>query len=131
MARSAIRPSLLLVALLFGFWGCSKNSPPLVPVSGKVQSEGKGVAGVTVQFTPDPTKNPNGYTAQGSTGTDGSFTLKTPPHGDGASPGWYRVTVAGYGNKQRFSSKYTRFDKTPLVVEVPQGGKNDMVLKVD
>lgn len=131
MARCVIRPSLVLAALVLGLWGCSKNSPPLVPVSGKVLSDGKGVPAVTVQFTPDSVKNPNGHTAQASTGTDGSFTLKTPPYGDGASPGWYRVTVAGYGNKQKFSSKYTRFDKTPLVVEIPQGGKSDMVLKVD
>jgi hypothetical protein len=131
MALSALRPSLVMVVLLLALSGCSKNSPPLVPVSGKVQSDGKGVPGVVVQFTPDSTKNPKGFTAQASTGADGSFTLKTPPYGDGASPGWYRVTVAGYGNRQPFSSKYTRFDKSPLVVEIPQGGKSDVVLKVD
>jgi hypothetical protein len=131
MALSAIRPSLAMIALLFVLSGCSKNSPPLVPVSGKVLSDGKGVPSVIVQFTPDPSKNPKGYTAQASTGADGSFTLKTPPYGDGAQPGWYRVTVTGYGGKQNFSSKYTQFNKTPLVVEVPQGGKSDVVLKVD
>jgi hypothetical protein len=122
---------LLTVALVFTVWGCSKNSPPLVPVSGKVLGDGKGVAAVAVQFIPDPAKNPNGYTAQANTGADGAFTLKTPPYGDGASPGWYRVTVTSYGGKRSFPMKYTRFDKTPLIVEIPQGGKADLVLKVD
>jgi hypothetical protein len=85
-----------------------------------------------VQFTPDPAKNKQGRTAVGQTGADGSFRLQTPPYGEGALPGTYRVTVAGYpGQKMPFPSKYSLLDKTTLVVDIPQGGKQDLVLKLD
>jgi hypothetical protein len=131
MALIVLRPRVFCLAFLLCVGSCSKNSIPLAPVSGNVQHEGKGLAGVVVHFVPDPSKNKNGHIAQGYTGADGSFSLKTPPHGDGAAPGWYRVTVTGYGGKQSFPSRFTLPDKTPLVVEIPQGGKSDVVLKVD
>ena len=131
MSLPAIRAKLVMAALVVAVSGCSKNPPPLVAASGKVQSNGKGVPNAVVQFIPDLSKNPNGCAAQATTDAEGAFSLKTPPHGDGASPGWYRVTVVGYGDKLRFAKKYTQFDKTPFLIEIPQGGKRDVLLKVD
>jgi hypothetical protein len=90
------------------------------------------VANVTLQLTPDPVKTRDGLTAVAQTGEDGSFRLKTPPHGEGAIPGFYRVTVTGYpGQKVAFAARYTRLDKTTLFVEIPPGGATDLVLKLD
>jgi hypothetical protein len=121
-----------MLALVLPFAGCGKKAPPLVPAGGTVQAKGKPVAHVTLQFTPDPVKNRDGHTAMAQTGEDGSFRLQTPPYGEGAVVGTYRVTVTGYpGQKVPFSSIYTRLDKTTLVVEIPQGGKSDLVLKLE
>jgi hypothetical protein len=119
------------IVVVFAAVGCSKN-PHLVPAAGTIQAQGQPVANATVQFTPDPVKNPSGFSATAQVGDDGAFRLQTPPHGEGAMPGSYRVTVTGYpGQKLSFPSKYTRLDQTTLLVEIPPEGKSDLILKLD
>lgn len=126
---SLVRPRLGILVLLAAF-GCSKTAPPLVPVAGKVEYRGKPVTDVTVQFVPDTAKNQQGMTATAQTSNDGSFRLQTPPHGDGALPGIYRITLVAYPGKQPFPVRYSRSDKTTLIVEIPQEGKNDLAIKL-
>jgi hypothetical protein len=134
MSRISLWRGLLGAALVAAgpvVSGCSKAPLPLVPVAGKVTYLGKPVADVSVQFVPDPAKNPQGQPAVGQTGADGAFRLQTPNHGNGALAGAYRVTVTGYPGRHTIPAKYSRHDKTPLGVEIPQGGKEDLQLKLE
>lgn len=131
MSVPSVCRGIVYFALALAVGGCS-SKPALVPAAGKVEANGKAVANATLQFTPDAVKNPQGRTALAQTGDDGSFQLQTPPDGQGALPGAYRVTITVYpGQKIPFPSKYTRLDKTTLLVEIPQGGKSDLVIKLD
>lgn len=125
------RLCLVAVPLLIAC-GCSSGPPGLVPAAGKVEFGGKPVADASLAFIPDTAKNPQGRSASAQTDAQGAFKLQTAPRGEGALPGTYRVTVNLYpGQKIPFSPDYTRLDKTTLIVEIPQGGKSDLVLKLD
>src|SRR5438067_1909532 len=123
MSGASRRCGLLLLGLVVVVGGgCGKPPPPLVPVAGRVLYRNKPVAGVNLQFVPDISKGEQGPTANGRTGADGSFRLQTPPYGEGAVKGFYRVTIAGYPGSKTVPTRYGRHDQTPLNVEVPEGG---------
>jgi hypothetical protein len=116
--------SLLIVLLPLGasLLGCQGPAPPnLVPVGGQVKYKQRPLSGATICFIPDITKgNRNGLQATGQTTQDGSFTLQTYPHGDGAMVGFYRVTCIVFGGVA-VPQKYRNATQTPLVVEVKEG----------
>jgi hypothetical protein len=71
---------------------CAKSGPKLYPVRGKVLYLDKAPEGATVVFqltgnAPDAPK-PTGVVA-----ADGTFSLKTHPHGEGAPAGEYGVLI--------------------------------------
>jgi hypothetical protein len=107
--------------------GCQgPAAPKLVPVGGQVQYKQRPLSGATICFIPDITKgNRNGLQATGQTTQDGSFTLQTYPHGDGAMVGFYKVTCIVFGGVA-VPQKYRNATQTPLVVEVKEG--NDHLL---
>jgi hypothetical protein len=83
-------PVFAAAAVLLG--SCGSSGPKLHPVSGKVLFEGNPVEGAAVVFVPDTGDlKPSGRTA-----ADGSFTLSTYPHGDGAPAGSYVVLITLY-----------------------------------
>jgi hypothetical protein len=59
---------------------------------------------------------------------DGSFTLRTYPHGDGAMLGPYKVTISLGRDTSRKLAKYTRQNDTPFHIDVPPEGIADLVL---
>jgi hypothetical protein len=130
MSRFSLGSAILFVLLLVGGSGCGKRPASLVPVAGKVQLGGKPVKNATIQFVPDPQTNKDGFPATSLTGEDGSFKLQTPPYGDGAAPGAYKVIVLGYPGKAVIPEKYTRIDKT-LSVEIKPGGDDKLLIKLD
>lgn len=82
-------------ATLLGLFlaGCShSDSPELAPVRGTVTYKGKPLAGGTIVFAPDPTRNTPGPLAHAEIQTDGTYQLKSG-EAAGAAPGWHRVTV--------------------------------------
>jgi hypothetical protein len=119
---------LTLALLALGLSGCSKG-PALVPVAGKVVHNGKGVCPGSVQF--QPVEGSGGQTASGLLHEDGSFTLRTlqdqQPR-DGAAPGKYKVTLSLGGGTTHALAKYTQLSTTTVEVEVPPGGKKDLVI---
>ncbi|MBP3957248.1 carboxypeptidase regulatory-like domain-containing protein [Gemmata sp. G18] len=64
----------------------------LVPVRGKVLTDGNPAAGATVRFHPRNAA-PGALTPVAKTGPDGSFELTTYENQDGAPPGEYDVTL--------------------------------------
>jgi hypothetical protein len=98
-----------------------------------------------------------GFTANGTTGADGSFTLHTQNYGPGALPGEYKVTVQLFAKVERelpqpgdiaavrklmkataeekarkvphLPAVYGDVQKTPLTCRVPPEGKVNLDLK--
>jgi hypothetical protein len=74
---------------------CGSGGPKLYPVSGKVFYLDKPAEGATVVLVPAGGSD-NGLRPTGPVEADGSFTLSTHPHGDGAPEGDYLVAVTWY-----------------------------------
>lgn len=108
--------------------GCG-GGPKLAPVRGRVlYADGRPVTAASVCFTPDATKGNTGQLATGLLELDGTFALRTHPHGEGAILGPYRVTVSLGRGTPRKLAKYTRADATPFQIDVPPEGLTDLVL---
>jgi hypothetical protein len=119
--------SLLLVLLLAG---CGKESAvQLVPVHGRATLGQKVLGRVTIQLVPDDRKGTHAPTGVGQTDEDGVFRITTPPHGEGAVPGHYKVTVTSYPGKD-VPQSYADPRTTPLRVEIPSGGLENWDLKL-
>jgi hypothetical protein len=112
--------------------GCNNNQAPprLVPVSGKLVYKNKPVAQALVQFYPDASKGAQGFAATGQTKLDGTFTLQTYPHGPGAAPGRYAVTVTLEARGAAIPSRYGNSEETPLRIEVKEEGAPDLLLRL-
>ena len=118
----------LMIGLSAVLTGCGRPSYKLAPVSGQVTYRGRGVSKATVQLLADTAKGTQAPTATGETGADGSFTLQTPPHGAGAGPGHYKVTVQHYHSG--IPAKYGNPTRTPLHIEVPEAGLADWKIQL-
>jgi len=137
--------ALLLGSLLFLIaTGCGKKPVPLVSVEGTVQVKGKPGSNVLLTFWPQESKMGTRVTAYCD--AKGQFRLECPA-------GLYKVTVLGKlpeisspGLDREPASttpkdpakatvyvpdKYGNTSLTPLTVEVPEGGKKDLVVTVD
>jgi hypothetical protein len=117
LTRMVWCPVFAAAAVLLG--SCGSDGPKLHPVSGKVLFEGNPVEGASVVFVP---ASGGDLKPSGRTGKDGSFTLSTYPHGDGAPAGDYTVVVTWYPDnareldnpKNKLPDKYAHPDK-PLL----------------
>jgi hypothetical protein len=119
---------LLLLTCLLGGSGC--GGPNLVPVRGKVIYQNEPVTAAEIYFLPDQAKGSTGVMASSILQEDGTFTMRTHPHGDGVIPGAYKVTVSLGRRVGKALDKYRRGDKTPLAIEVPAEGLTDLVLEL-
>jgi hypothetical protein len=122
----SLRSCFCLLALALA--GCSPAFP-LAPVRGRATLGDKGLERVTIQMVPDASKGTNAPAGVAQTDVDGSFKITTPPHGDGAVPGHYKVTVTSYTGKG-IPPIYADPLKTPLRVEIPPAGLESWDLKL-
>jgi hypothetical protein len=119
-----VKLSLLLFALLVGTVGCERG-PALVPVTGKVTFQGKPIVPGAVFIEPDDGPDGTVLRASGLLQLDGSFALRTYPHGQGAMPGTYRLYLQlGHGTKPELAA-FTDVMRSPLTVVVPEEGLKD------
>ena len=93
MVRSALRVGVAVAALAAA--SCGGGGPKLHPVKGSVLYQEKPAVGATVVFQP-VNSTPESLMPSGTVGPDGTFTLKTPQHGDGAPAGEYVVVITLY-----------------------------------
>jgi hypothetical protein len=77
---------------------CGGGGPTLYPVSGKVYFNDQPAEGATVVLHP---ADAGAAKPSGTAGADGSFTLRTYPHGEGAPAGDYSVIVTWYPPNSR------------------------------
>jgi hypothetical protein len=110
--------------------GCQRRPAlHLVPVSGKVTYQGRGVSKATVLLLADTGRADPVPSSTAQTEEDGSFTLQTPPHGSGVVPGSYRVTVQHYGGA--IPVDYGNPAKTSLQVKVPEEGLTSWEIRLE
>lgn len=124
----SVRLAKLCFILSLVTLGCSKPPPKLVQVRGTVLYHNKPLNSASVQFVPIDEAKRTDMTANGTTDKEGHFGLSTFPHGGGATPGSYKVTVTVYPGQPEIPSHYTSDDSTPLTVDIPEGGKDNIVL---
>lgn len=115
----------LSVCLLLSIIGCS-NQPKLVPVEGTVSYQNKPLVPGSIWLIPTS----GGEKASGLLQTDGSFKLRTFPHGDGVIPGSYKVIFTLGGGVTKDLALLTNEAKTPLTVEIPPEGKQGWTIQL-
>jgi hypothetical protein len=109
--------------------GCGKPALKLVPVSGVVVNGNKPVARVALSFAADISGGGQTLDAYGSTDGEGRFTLETVTQGKGAPAGRYKVVITTDGPSGRLiPASITSLSTTPLVVDVPEDGVQDLKL---
>jgi hypothetical protein len=122
--------ALALSALVAGTVGCKSSEIDLHPVKGTVTFDGKPPEGATVTLRPVAgSKAPADLFPTGAVKADGSFTLLTYPHGDGAPEGdyvavlmWYPPNAAEMQNPQsQLPAKYSNEATSGLPVTIKPG----------
>ncbi len=125
----AIRWTVLVV--LLAAVGCGGGDrPKLVGVTGKVLYKGQPLTAGSVTFHPAPGFTYNGDRPSSVLQVDGSFTLQTYPHGTGAPPGSYKVTLSSELAGRLNLTPYASAEKTPLTLEVPESGVSGHTFEV-
>ena len=115
--------------MLIALTGCGPDGPKLSPVKGKVFHGDEPAEGATVVFQPKGDARPSTAPPSGTVRADGSFTLRTHPHGEGAPPGEYAVLVTWYppgsrekeNPKNQLPTKYSDPVRTPFSATVKDG----------
>lgn len=116
------------IAVLSGCW--RTDAPKLVPVTGRVLHQGQGVTAGSIFLHPDATAEYTDDNPSAMLQTDGSFSLKTFPFGEGVAPGTYTATLAPELAQRLRQPNYGLVDKSPWKVTVPPEGISDLVLEV-
>jgi len=140
MSRNTIFTLTICVSLLFALpAGCSRG-PQIVPVKGKVLYNGEPLEFGSVMFQPEA-----GQPARAEIQPDGTFELTTESPGDGATVGPNRVRVTCYEaqgaaasgsegemalGKSLIPRRYTDVDTSGIVIDVPPGGQDDVVVRL-
>jgi hypothetical protein len=129
MKRVSRRSVLVFLVFCAAGWGCGKPGLKLVPVSGVVVNGNKPVSRAAISFAADISQGGETLDAYGSLDGDGHFTLQTVSRGPGAPPGRYKVVITTDGPSSRLiPASITALSTTPLVVEVPEEGAQDLKL---
>jgi hypothetical protein len=117
----------LLLLLLAA--GCASR-PKTVPVTGKVMHKGEGLTAGSIWFHPAGDNPWKGEKPSCQLAADGSFIMRTYPHGQGVPPGAYKVTLSPDLAGRVGRPEYGDPKKTPLSLDVPDGGVADHVFEV-
>jgi hypothetical protein len=112
---------------------CNSSSVKLYPVTGKVTYKDQPTDGASIVFQPVEGETPERPKAYGTVNADGSFKLRTEPHGEGAAAGDYHVLVVWYGSANgeaqeatsKLPVKYADPTK-PLLKATVKEGPNDL-----
>ena len=118
-----------LLLILGGCW--PDDRPRLVPLQGRVVHQGQGVTAGSVYFHPAATAEYTKDTPSSLLQSDGSFTAKTFPSGEGIAPGQYTVTLAPELAQRLKQPKYGSASQSPWQLTVPVEGNTAVVLEIE
>lgn len=136
MIHRASTSLVAVAALTLSFAGCTQPDYKTTLASGVVLQNGQPLAGIEVQFCPDPETGTKGPSALGETDEQGKFVLRYAVPGAaeskaGAVIGTHKVTLgdlrqipAPQGsppNPSRIPKIYGSLQTTPLRQEVKEG----------
>lgn len=107
--------TVLVAALALASTSCGGSAPKLYLVTGQVLVDGQPAEGATIVFHPK-NSTPESLRPGAVVEKDGTFTLQTYPHGDGAPEGEYVVLV-------------TWFEDPPPGKEGPESPKSKLPLR--
>jgi hypothetical protein len=99
-------------------------------VTGKVTFKNEPLTAGSVWFAPDAGNGYAGEKPSCQLQADGSFTMRTYPHGDGVPPGEYKVLLDPALANRIKKPEYGDAAKTPLKLTVPDGGVRGHVFEV-
>jgi hypothetical protein len=126
---------LVLLATGVVLPACNESSVKLYPVKGQVlfKEQPANGAQVVFQLAGDDHAQDQGPRPAATVAPDGSFTLRTEPHGAGAPPGEYVVLVTWYppdgreqaNPKNRLPIKYANPGR-PLLKATVKEGRNEL-----
>jgi hypothetical protein len=123
----------LLFLLLLS--GCSDGpGAKLAPVTGRVTFKNEAVTAAEIYFNPDAKKGNEGELGTALLAADGTFTITTHhPKGprNGVAPGAYKVTFGLGRRPEKELIKFRTVQATPLAIEVPEEGLQDVVVDLD
>lgn len=136
MTQHSLSRAVVPAALVLLLAGCAQQPYQTTPASGVVLQNGQPLAGIEVQFCPDPETGTQGPSALGETDEQGKFVLRYAVPGaaksqEGAVIGHHKVTLGDLRQKPapqgsppnptRISKVYTSLQTTPLRQEVKAG----------
>jgi hypothetical protein len=119
---------VLLLALL-GLTGCG-GGPKLVRVTGKASFKGQALTAGAVYLHPATGNDWKGDNPSSVLQVDGSFDLRTPPHGAGAPPGAWKVTFSPALANRIGRAKLGDPQQTNLTLDIPETGLKDHSIEV-
>jgi hypothetical protein len=126
-----MRVLFLAVALLSPAFICGcGGGPKLVSVTGKVLHNGQPLTAGSIVLHPAEGNDWQGADPSSVLQVDGSFSINTFPHGDGAPPGKYKVMLAPSLANRIGKPDHANPAKTPWTLEVPNEGVKDKVFEV-
>jgi hypothetical protein len=130
--RAGIAGLLCLLSLVTG---CSKDGPGarVVPVSGRVTFKNQAISAAEIFFLPDAQKGNQGEMGSAILQADGSFTITTIFAGrtvEGIAPGTYKVTFGLGRRPEKELAKYRNVQTTPLTIDVPEEGLDDVLFEL-
>jgi hypothetical protein len=109
--------------------GCG-SKPKTAPVTGRVVHKEKGLTAGSIWFHPASGNSWQGEKPSCQLQEDGSFTMRTYPYGKGVPPGAYKVTLSPELANRIGLPVYGDPNKTPLSIDVPDGGVADKVFEI-
>ena len=129
LSRAALTPWMLLGFAVLPFV-CGCGAPKFYPVKGQVLLFGVGfLPEGEVRF--QPVSKPD-LIATGRIQKDGSFSLATPAHGEGALEGTCKaaVVVESRQGKAVVDERYAAFDTSDLQFTVTERSENFFIIEV-
>jgi hypothetical protein len=123
-------PLCLCLILVFG---CNREPPRQLRVTGTILVNGQPLRGGTIVFIPDAKRGARGPIASAIVDSDGSFELATDS-GPGAIAGWHLITVAPSPSSMDLIDGLERYrhpELSGLEYEVREVGENKVTLKLE
>lgn len=113
-----VRLCMVLSAMLVITTGCGQSGPKLVPMHGVVTFQGKSIAPGSVFLEPVNTSERGSSLLQ----LDGSFVMRTYPHGDGVRPGDYCLYLQLGRSDVAELLPFCDVTTSPILLTVPEDG---------
>ena len=131
--RGQVAAWFTVVLLCLLATACKRSPVKLYPVKGKVTYKDQPTEGASIVFQPVDGVTPTQPMAFADVIADGTYQLRTDPHGEGAAAGDYHVMIMWFGSasgdvldaKSKLPAKYSD-PASPLLKATVKEGPNEL-----